>query len=71
MPESLYSTNMAYNHLVHQLQNKDLVCSLVQHHKDYLKQNDNVIAGKGQPLFILLSGPPGTGKTFNGQSNRG
>ncbi|CZR69785.1 uncharacterized protein PAC_19685 [Phialocephala subalpina] len=57
-------TDEAYNHLVHPERNKDLVVSLVQHHKDHPKRSDDVIAGKGRGLLVLLSGPPGTGKTL-------
>jgi ATP-dependent protease Clp ATPase subunit len=60
----LHLNDEAYNHLVHPERNKDLVCSLVQHHKDHPKRIDDVIAGKGRGLLILLSGPPGTGKTL-------
>jgi SpoVK/Ycf46/Vps4 family AAA+-type ATPase len=60
----LYLTDEAYKHLVHPERNKDLVYSLVQHHKDHPNSSGDVIAGKGQGLLVLLSGPPGTGKTL-------
>ncbi|KXJ90336.1 hypothetical protein Micbo1qcDRAFT_149249 [Microdochium bolleyi] len=55
----------AYEHLVYSEQQKDLVLSFVENHKQDGKQEINdVIVGKGQGLIILLSGPPGTGKTL-------
>ncbi|SPQ20659.1 8e91407e-3944-4112-816d-64ed6737502f [Thermothielavioides terrestris] len=63
----------AYDHLVYNEQQKDLVMSFVESHcgggggGPAQKRTDamqDVIAGKGQGLVILLSGPPGTGKTL-------
>ncbi|EEH50656.2 uncharacterized protein PADG_06735 [Paracoccidioides brasiliensis Pb18] len=58
----------AYDHLVYDKQQKDLVLSFVQNHHATHRQDDDVIAGKGQGLNILLSGPPGTGKTLTAEA---
>ncbi|KAK0625861.1 P-loop containing nucleoside triphosphate hydrolase protein [Immersiella caudata] len=60
----------AYEHLVYDEQQKDLVMSFVENHgaaAERRKQSTvlrDVIAGKGEGLILLLSGPPGTGKTL-------
>ncbi|KAK3905393.1 hypothetical protein C8A05DRAFT_30798 [Staphylotrichum tortipilum] len=61
----------AFDHLVYNEQQKDLVMSFVESHcgsgtatQKHPKAMEDVIAGKGQGLVILLSGPPGTGKTL-------
>jgi SpoVK/Ycf46/Vps4 family AAA+-type ATPase len=53
----------AYEHLVYDEQQKDLVLSFVENHGQR-KTAEDVILGKGQGLIILLSGPQGTGKTL-------
>lgn len=70
----------AYDHLVYDPQQKDLVLSFVESHKKRPKTdtktngkkpksaNDDVIKGKGEGLIILLSGPPGTGKTLTAEA---
>ncbi|KAL1836218.1 hypothetical protein VTJ49DRAFT_5413 [Mycothermus thermophilus] len=58
----------AYDHLVYNEQQKDLVLSFVESHCSTRQKRpqvvEDVIAGKGEGLVILLSGPPGTGKTL-------
>ncbi|KAK3314449.1 hypothetical protein B0H66DRAFT_480710 [Apodospora peruviana] len=63
----------AYEHLVYDEQQKDLVMSFVENHQHLTAPTYtgntttalvDVIAGKGEGLIILLSGPPGTGKTL-------
>lgn len=55
----------AFNFLVHSEGNKSLVCALVDDHAEHSSSlMQDVIAGKGQGLLILLSGSPGTGKTL-------
>jgi len=60
----------AYDHLVYDEQQKDLVMSFVENHgaaaeaRKKSKVMEDVIAGKGEGLIMLLSGPPGTGKTL-------
>ncbi|DAA78907.1 TPA_exp: putative AAA family ATPase [Trichophyton benhamiae CBS 112371] len=58
----------AYDHLVYDEQQKDLILSFVEHHYSSMKMSDDVITGKGQGLNILLSGPPGTGKTLTAEA---
>ena len=57
----------AYDHLVFDHQQKDLVLSFVENHSlenGTSTAMGDVIVGKGQGLIMLLSGPPGTGKTL-------
>ncbi|KAK3356776.1 P-loop containing nucleoside triphosphate hydrolase protein [Lasiosphaeria hispida] len=60
----------AYDHLVYDEQQKDLIMSFVENHGAHAalrkrsKAMEDVIAGKGEGLIMLLSGPPGTGKTL-------
>ncbi|GAB1313688.1 26S protease regulatory subunit [Madurella fahalii] len=68
--------DQAYDHLVYDEQQKDLIMSFVESHgsgeggtsttavQRRHKAMEDVIAGKGQGLVMLLSGPPGTGKTL-------
>lgn len=74
----------AYEHLVYDDQQKDLVLSFVENHALAHKRTshaakasssyspappmEDVILGKGQGLIILLSGPPGTGKTLTAEA---
>ncbi|SPO04263.1 related to TOB3 (member of AAA-ATPase family) [Cephalotrichum gorgonifer] len=58
----------AFDHLVYDEQQKDLVMSFVEHHGKKQDSFDDVIVGKGQGLVMLLSGPPGTGKTLTAEA---
>ncbi|PKS11796.1 hypothetical protein jhhlp_001089 [Lomentospora prolificans] len=59
----------AYQHLVYNEDQKDLVLSFVEHHgQKEASVFDDVIVGKGQGLILLLSGPPGTGKTLTAEA---
>lgn len=59
----------AYEHLVYDEQQKDLVLSFVENHTQNNSHKElDVIMGKGQGLIILLSGPPGTGKTLTAEA---
>jgi SpoVK/Ycf46/Vps4 family AAA+-type ATPase len=58
----------AYDHLVYQEEQKDLVLTFVDNHKRLKHGVDDVIVGKGQGLIMLLSGPPGTGKTLTAEA---
>lgn len=58
----------AFDHLVYDADQKDMVLSLVKNHRKHNKGTDDVIMGKGQGLVILLNGPPGTGKTLTAEA---
>ena len=58
----------AYDHLVYDEKQKDLVLSFVDNHKRTNSGLEDVIMGKGQGLILLLSGPPGTGKTLTAEA---
>jgi SpoVK/Ycf46/Vps4 family AAA+-type ATPase len=59
----------AYDHLVYDEGQKDLVLTFVDRHKRTREGGtDDVIMGKGQGLVLLLSGPPGTGKTLTAEA---
>ncbi|EME83639.1 uncharacterized protein MYCFIDRAFT_47080 [Pseudocercospora fijiensis CIRAD86] len=47
---------------------KSLILAFCEHMKTDGSNFDDVIAGKGQGLIILLSGPPGVGKTLTAES---
>ncbi|OLN88257.1 Vacuolar protein sorting-associated protein 4B [Colletotrichum chlorophyti] len=67
--EPIAWNNSAYDHLVYDEQQKDLVLSFVEKHGLTQKNAmEDVIVGKGQGLIILLSGPPGTGKTLTAEA---
>ncbi|KAL9119812.1 MAG: hypothetical protein Q9187_003634 [Circinaria calcarea] len=61
LPSARSNTNKAYNQ-------KDLVMSFaesqIQNHQTF----DDVIQGKGKGIVMLLSGPPGVGKTLTAES---
>ncbi|GJC92634.1 ATPase [Colletotrichum higginsianum] len=68
--EPIVWNDKAYDHLVYDEQQKDLVLSFVENHGLAHRNNavEDVIVGKGQGLIILLSGPPGTGKTLTAEA---
>ncbi|KAH6880065.1 P-loop containing nucleoside triphosphate hydrolase protein [Thelonectria olida] len=69
--ESMVWNAHAFDHLVYDDQQKDLVLSFVENHtltKGSSAAMEDVIVGKGQGLIILLSGPPGTGKTLTAEA---
>ncbi|WYZ35140.1 hypothetical protein EsH8_I_001416 [Colletotrichum jinshuiense] len=67
--EPIVWNDKAYDHLVYDEQQKDLVLSFVENHGLSNKNAvEDVIVGKGQGLIILLSGPPGTGKTLTAEA---
>lgn len=43
----------AYDHLVYDEQQKDLILSFVEHHYSSMKMSDDVITGKGQSVLGL------------------
>jgi SpoVK/Ycf46/Vps4 family AAA+-type ATPase len=66
--EPMVWNDKAYEHLVYDEQQKDLVLSFVENHGHTKNVMEDVIVGKGQGLIILLSGPPGTGKTLTAEA---
>lgn len=59
----------AFNHLVYDEEQKDIILSFVEGHTSrHELVGPEVIMGKGQGLVILLSGPPGTGKTLTAEA---
>jgi SpoVK/Ycf46/Vps4 family AAA+-type ATPase len=66
--EPMVWNDKAYEHLVYDEQQKDLVLSFVENHGQSKNVMEDVIVGKGQGLIILLSGPPGTGKTLTAEA---
>jgi hypothetical protein len=50
---ALHLNANAYNHLVHPERNKELLCSLVEHHIAHPNRGGDVVAGKGN-LYSLL-----------------
>ncbi|CAN8103121.1 unnamed protein product [Discula destructiva] len=47
---------------------KDLILGFTSVKQSYRSQFDDVIEGKGKGIIILLSGPPGVGKTLTAES---
>ncbi|KAK3945706.1 putative aaa family protein [Diplogelasinospora grovesii] len=60
--------DQAFDHLVYDQEQKDLVLSFVENHNNMKPILGDVIVGKGEGLIILLSGPPGTGKTLTAEA---
>lgn len=58
----------AFASLVLPHQQKDLIQAFVSSQVKYKDTFDDVIAGKGQGMIMLLSGPPGVGKTLTAES---
>ncbi len=58
----------AFDHLVYDEQQKDLVLAFVENHASTAPMLGDVIKGKGEGLIVLLSGPPGTGKTLTAEA---
>ncbi|KAL6407247.1 AAA family ATPase [Ilyonectria robusta] len=57
---------MAFERLVLDENKKQLIHALVDVHTS-VKKMDDIIAGKGNGLIILLHGSPGTGKTLTAE----
>lgn len=64
----------AFDSLVAPPEQKDLILTFAQTQADQAKKNrgrdsfDDVIQGKGRGIIMLLSGPPGVGKTLTAES---
>jgi len=62
--------DQAFEHLVYDEQQKDLVLAFVENHNNTTPMPGDVIKGKGEGLIVLLSGPPGTGKTLTAEAGK-
>ncbi|KAK1759780.1 putative aaa family protein [Echria macrotheca] len=60
--------DQAFDHLVYDEEQKDLVLAFVENHNNTSPMPGDVIKGKGEGLIVLLSGPPGTGKTLTAEA---
>ncbi|KAK8085196.1 P-loop containing nucleoside triphosphate hydrolase protein [Apiospora hydei] len=60
--------NEAFASLLIDQDYKDTVLSLVRIHADERAMYDDVIAGKGKGMVMLLHGPPGVGKSLTAES---
>ncbi|KAF4625275.1 hypothetical protein G7Y89_g12896 [Cudoniella acicularis] len=58
----------AFSKLVLPEDTKDILMSFVESQVENKNSFDDVIAGKGKGIIILLSGPPGVGKTLTAES---
>ncbi|KIV83242.1 hypothetical protein, variant [Exophiala sideris] len=58
----------AFTSLVIPSQEKQLIRAFVQSQVKYKDDFDDVIAGKGRGMIMLLAGPPGVGKTLTAES---
>jgi hypothetical protein len=58
----------AFDSLVLPVQTKSLILALAESQVKYEQRFDDVIQGKGKGIVMLLSGPPGVGKTLTAES---
>ncbi|KAF2423293.1 P-loop containing nucleoside triphosphate hydrolase protein [Tothia fuscella] len=58
----------AFDRLVLPAQQKELILGFTESQKDYKEAFDDVIEGKGRGMILLLTGPPGVGKTLTAES---
>jgi hypothetical protein len=58
----------AFERLVLPPQQKELILGFTESQKDYKEAFDDVIEGKGRGMILLLTGPPGVGKTLTAES---
>ncbi|KAJ4359586.1 uncharacterized protein N0V89_000141 [Didymosphaeria variabile] len=58
----------AFEGLVLPDESKDMLLTLVQHHRVIKDIGQDIIKGKGNGFVALLSGPPGTGKTLTAEA---
>ena len=66
--EPLKLDDSAYDDLVLEQEQKDLILGFARQQQSQVKEMGDVISGKGQGLLVLLSGPPGTGKTLTAEA---
>jgi ATPase family associated with various cellular activities (AAA) len=58
----------AFQSLVMPNEKKDLILAFVESQVKHKDEFDDIIEGKGRGLIMLLSGPPGVGKTLTAES---
>jgi adenylate kinase family enzyme len=58
----------AFDRLVLPSQQKELILGFTESQKAYREHFDDIIEGKGRGIILLLSGPPGVGKTLTAES---
>ncbi|KAI1371957.1 P-loop containing nucleoside triphosphate hydrolase protein [Hypoxylon crocopeplum] len=59
---------LAFKQLVLEQRSKDLIHSLIKHHRSKHDDFDDIVAGKGKGTICLLSGSPGCGKTLTAEA---
>lgn len=62
--EEVHYNNNAFQALIFDQDDKDMILSLVKVHTEESTRCDDIIAGKGKGMIFLLHGEPGTGKTL-------
>jgi len=60
--------NAAFDSLVLPEDHKELILALTESQVANKETFDDVIQGKGKGMIMLLSGPPGVGKTLTAES---
>ena len=63
----MYSES-AFESLVMPEDHKELILALAESQVQHRDSFDDVIQGKGKGMIMLLSGPPGVGKTLTAES---
>jgi SpoVK/Ycf46/Vps4 family AAA+-type ATPase len=66
--EDITWSNDAFDSLVLPEDQKELILSFTESQVENNTQFDDVIEGKGKGIIMLLSGPPGVGKTLTAES---
>ncbi|OAP55270.1 hypothetical protein AYL99_10243 [Fonsecaea erecta] len=66
--EEIHFANNAFASLVLPKEQKSLIRAFVESQVKYKDDFDDVIAGKGRGMIMLLAGPPGVGKTLTSES---
>jgi len=66
--EDIKFADNAFASLVLPTEQKSLIRAFVESQVKYKDDFDDVIAGKGRGMIMLLAGPPGVGKTLTSES---